>query len=401
MTRIAHVAESFAYGTAKSVLQLARCVDDSSDVTVFHGHRQGSELDVAESGGVRLVPLPGSGKSKHPKNLMFLRKALRGFDVVHGHSSYGGLYAKLLGPRLFGGQTAARTLYSPRGYGFLRMDLRPSTRRLVRMIERATTSRCTTVACGPYEAVLTRELGGEVLTINNGFTVTDPPPVGELNGDILGVGRICLQKGFDRFAEVAGAMPDHRFRWVGDPQRLSDMPSGTPANLTIDRYLPHAEMLRAIRDCRVIFLPSRWEGLSRFLIEAVCSGKAIVTSDFAGNLDCLDRRHPGTPIDGEIEAAANGFAATTTAGYVDAIRRLDDDAALGRAQHASRDYAGDHFEIDSAMDRWRAMYAAAAEGRSFAAAGAGGVRGPVVDLPDVARPNTARPKTPTPSAARP
>jgi len=348
MACVAQIVESFAYGTAKSVLQLCRFFGSEHQVTIFYGVRPGTEVDLPEvDPNITLVPLPGSGPTKHARNIRFLTRALEAdFDLVHGHSSFGGLYAKVAGPK-----NGIPTLYSPRGYSFLREDFPAVSRWAFRRIESLTAKRCTTVSCGPYEHRLSQSLGGQSVCINNGCRVLAPVNVPDLEPVVLGVGRICPQKGFDIFQEVARASPKHRFLWVGEsaPGCQPD-PDSVPANLQLQPYLPHQQMLDQIRRARAILLPSRWEGLSRFLIESVCSSKAIVTSRFPANLDCLD----GDP---QGDQFANGFACRTTKQYALAVEQLmQDDAHLAGMQSASWQFASLHFDIDKIAQRWRDLY---------------------------------------------
>ena len=347
MVAIAQVVEAFAYGTAKSVRQLCGLLSPADRVTVFYGQRQGTELDLKElDPRVQWQALPGKGKTKHFTNLRHLEVALsKSFDIVHGHSSYGGLYAKLLGPRL-----GLTTLYSPRGFAFLREDFPTVGRWGFRQIERLTSGRCLTVCCGPYEHKLAKSLGGPTIQINNGFVVEMPFGIDSIGDYILGVGRICHQKGFDIFVETARRLPMKRFTWVGEAQKANEpLLNGLPSNLTLYPYIDHAILLNMIRRSRMILLPSRWEGLSRFLIESVCLGKAVVTSRFPANLDCLDPTGPNQ--------YSNGFACQAIEEYVRAVRHLSEkDECLYKMQSASHDYAQENFDIRKITSKWRDLY---------------------------------------------
>jgi glycosyltransferase involved in cell wall biosynthesis len=347
MVAVALVAESFSYGTAQSVVQLSKTLEDGYSITVFYGHRQGTETVLKSlSDTIDWQPMPGSGATKHLTNLRFLRSRLSKFDIIHGNSTYGGYYAKILGPRV-----GAAVLYSPRGYAFLRQDLAKPIRAVIRGIERMTASRCTTVACGPYEAELARGLGGRVTQINNGYEITPPRPVDSLTETVLGVGRICDQKGFDIFLKVAHQVPEAKFTWIGEVQS-GDPPSKSslPENMTVRPFMAHDEALEAIASCRCILLPSRWEGLSRVLIESVCMSKAIVTSRFPANMDCLDGERD------QVEFA-NGYACHNLEQYGSAVRGLaTDNELLDRMQNNSFEFAKKEFDLDTIKQQWRQLY---------------------------------------------
>ncbi|MEM6363904.1 MAG: glycosyltransferase family 4 protein [Planctomycetota bacterium] len=347
MTAIAHIAESFAYGTARSVVQLCQSINGRGTSTIYYGVRQGTDVELQSlPDSVKLKPLPGRGAARHLINMRFLAKELKQYQIVHGHSSYGGLYAKA-----WGRKTNSTVLYSPRGYAFLREDLSRPVRWAVRKFEKTSARWCTTVGCGPYEYQLASELGGPATCINNGFIVTPPTPASQLNRTVLGVGRICQQKGFDIFRSVAQQLPAVPFTWVGDVQTADQSEiANLPANLKLQTYMTHENLLQLIRDSRIIFLPSRWEGLSRFLIESVCLSKAIVTSRFPGNMDCLDAKSCCTEY-------GNGFACQSETEYIHAITRLvDDDHLLDQKQSASFQHASQHFDIDVIMAQWRKLY---------------------------------------------
>lgn len=354
MVAIAQIVESFAYGAAKSVCQLCDLLPPDARITVFHGYRQGTDADLRTlSDKVTWRQLPGKGKFWHLENLRFLDDALAAdFDTVHGHSSYGGMYAKLLGPR-----HGLRTLYSPRGYAFLRQDYSAAARTAFRWVERLTAKRCLTIGCGPYEQRLAHQLGGRAVCINNGFQVSPPVPVSDLDRGVLGVGRICRQKGFDTFINVAARLPEVPFVWVGQADDGGLGPADIPANLTVLPYLDHSELLERIERCYMAFLPSRWEGLSRFLIESVCLGKAIVTSKFPGNTDCLDADAQTATDPNKIGWYRNGVSCKTVDQYVDAIEDLwRNPGKVEAMQNASHAYATNHFDIRVIAEKWREVY---------------------------------------------
>ncbi|MEM9364727.1 MAG: glycosyltransferase family 4 protein [Planctomycetota bacterium] len=349
MVAVAQVCDAFAYGTAKSIRQLCNFMDPNDRVVVFHGMRQGTKTDLEQyESNIELRPLPGKGPTKHLTNMRFLRDQMTsGFDVIHGHSAHAGIYVKWVSKR-----TGVPALYSPRGYAFLREDYPRSLRVAFRVVERMTVHQAQTVACGPYEASLARAMGADPICINNGFQVHAPlPPRSPTQDFILGVGRICYQKGFDLFLETARRCPEQSFFWVGDVQKgVMERWGKVPENLTIQAYVPHDELLRMLRDAYCIFLPSRWEGLSRFLIESACFGKSLITSTFPGNMDCLGDKVAGTQH-------ANGFACSTVDEYVDAVNRLcDEPGLLESMQQASHAIALERFDIGVIAQAWRDLY---------------------------------------------
>jgi len=348
--KIAQVVESFCYGTAKSVKQLCDILKDEHEVTVYYAHRDGTDVDEADlAPDINWVKLPGSGPIGHLRNLLFLYRHIgRDTQLMHGHSSIGGAYVKFLSPFL-----PARVLYSPRGYAFLRSDYSKVFRALFRTFEQVTSPLCETVACGPSEMEIAQKIARKTHEIGNGWTIdhdVDSDAIG--NGKIMGVGRISIQKGFDIFLQIARQLPDVPFTWIGSAETGQEhLAADIPPNVEVKPYLPHDELLAQLVASRFILLPSRWEGLSRFLIESACAGKAIVTSRCASNVDCLV-----PPADGN--QYANGFSCDTTEDYVAAITELvQNDDLVRKMQRASLQHARETFDIELIKKKWHRLYA--------------------------------------------
>ena len=347
--KVVQIAESFAYGTAKSVKQLVGILKEDHDVTVFYGERDGTGLEQhGLDPSVRWIKLPGTGPLRHLTNLRFLLKQIPNESVViHGHSSFGGAYAKALG--VF--RPNSRVLYSPRGYAFLRSDYRWIQRKLFWMFERLTAGLCQTVACGPSELSYAKGMSPKAMQIGNGWEIPTDVDTAQVGSGVVTVGRISMQKGFDLLLEMARKLPAVQFDWIGSEEQgqgQDSMRKNVPANVNIIDYMPHQEVLQKIRSARFVLLPSRWEGLSRFLVESVCLGKAIVTSECEANVDCLRKGDVGFQ---------NGFKCGNTDEYIAAIQKLlKDDQIVREMQQASLAYARDSFDIETISQQWRDLY---------------------------------------------
>ncbi len=354
--KVVQIAESFAYGTAKSVKQLVGILSNEHDVTVYYGDRDGTTVETAElDSRVKWVPLPGKGPLRHLTNLRFLQKHIdRDVRLIHGHSSFGGAYAKVLGLL----RRTTRILYSPRGYAFLRLDHGWMSRNLFWLFERFSSRFCKTVACGPSELSYANSMSGnQSIHIGNGWNIPDDVDTQQVGTGVISVGRISVQKGFDKFLDIARSLPDVHFDWIGSAEEGQEgMAADVPSNVTITDYMPHDEVLTKIRKARFVLLPSRWEGLSRFLVESVCYGKAIITSECEANVDCLDADGTG--------GFQNGFRCQSIKEYVAAIQQLQvDDALVRRMQEGSSRYAKRCFDIDSIAAQWLSLYDPATWGK--------------------------------------
>ncbi len=127
-----------------------------------------------------------------------------------------------------------------------------------------------------------------------------------------------------------------------------------PQNVRLLDDLPGGEVLDRISRCRLVLLPSRTGRLPRVLVEAVCGGKAIVTSGEAAHLDCLCGSD-GTA--GGLGWNENGFAGNSIDELAAAVERLSDDGRLlDRMQSASSRWAAEHFDWDHCRRQWEAFY---------------------------------------------
>lgn len=152
--------------------------------------------------------------------------------------------------------------------------------------------------------------------------------------------------------------------WVRTPVRLVLAGAGDDAGLVAAARAvgpPHAAVaLPFVPDVRplyelldLVLLPSRIEGLSQSLLEAMALGKPVIASAAAGNLDLVTPEVDGLlvpPVDPRAWAAA--------------LDRLLADAALaGRLGQAARHTARDSFSLERTVARTLALYREVAAAR--------------------------------------
>ncbi len=353
--KVIQVVESFAYGTAKSVQQLAGFLKADFDVEVFYCARDGTEQELKDvDAGIKWTPLTATGPLKHFNNVRYIRSQIDSqCRAVHGHSSYGGMYARLASL----GKSVPYVFFSPRGYAFLREDMHWAKRSVFLLAEFVLSFFGTTIACGPSEYTVGGRFSKRIVAINNSVVLRD---VADLDHDrefrVLSIGRIAPQKGFDLLLAVAARLPDIPFTWVGSCddgyyEKIVSATGGLPNNVEIIAYMPQAQLFEKMREQTVIMHPSRWEGLSRVLLEALAMGKPLVTSTYAANLDCLQKV--------SAHRYANGFACETVDDYCSAILQLQADAALVAAMaQASYRLAENEFDVRVISRQWLDLYRA-------------------------------------------
>jgi glycosyltransferase involved in cell wall biosynthesis len=145
-------------------------------------------------------------------------------DVVHAHSSYAGIYVRVLP-----GIPRSKIVYTPHCFGFERHDVGALARLGARLAEKALMPRTGTVlAVGSREAELARSLSRKVRVIE-ATNIPDVPPrlVGSARGPepgeplvVMATGRVCPQKDPAFFAAVARRIKTSHLPvtwvWVGD-----------------------------------------------------------------------------------------------------------------------------------------------------------------------------------------
>jgi glycosyltransferase involved in cell wall biosynthesis len=119
------------------------------------------------------------------------------------------------------------------------------------------------------------------------------PPPAEPEPVILLVGAPWYLKGADllieAFRKIADEFPDVTVRIQGhfpDKDKLAALISGSP-RIEIVKAVPNPETLQRISRALILVHPSRCDGLSRVIIEAMGAGVPVITSDAGGNPHCV------------------------------------------------------------------------------------------------------------------
>ncbi|QUM75746.1 glycosyltransferase [Moritella sp. 24] len=355
--KIIQVTECFAYGTAKSLKQLCGLLKGDYEITVFYCRRDGTESELKDiDSDITWVEMTSDGPFHHLRNILLVRKFIdQNTFAIHGHSSYGGLYARLAAI----GKNLRFVFYSPRGYAFLRQDLSIITRFIFLLGEIFLSFLGHTVTCGMGEFKVGKKFTRRISNINNSVTTKNRPvlPNGR-DFKVISVGRICYQKNFDTFLGVATELKDSEFTWIGssDPSYFEEIMSKygkLPENVTIIEYIEQSELFKQISESSLLFHPSRWEGLSRVLIESLTLGMPIVTSTCHQNLDCLYPRRDDD-VSGEYN---NGFACNSVENYICAIQTLKNNPELVSQMRASSfALAKNYFDINTTKIKWLKLY---------------------------------------------
>lgn len=187
--------------------------------------------------------------------------------------------------------------YTPHGYSFLMSNHSRGKRFLYRLIETITAKRqCTTISCSYGEHQETLNLTKNAVYVNNGINVKKlRETMNQVESTkhpltVFTLGRICYQKNPSLFNEIASAMPDARFVWIGDGELRQELVS---ANIEVTGWIDRISAIQCAIQGDVFLLTSRWEGLPMSLLEAMYMKKLCVVTDVIGNRDVICNKKNG------------------------------------------------------------------------------------------------------------
>jgi glycosyltransferase involved in cell wall biosynthesis len=365
--KICYIAETVSTGVGRHLADLISAMAARRhDVHfVYSPSRADRALldEIATCPGVRIFPLPMRREPAFA-DLRVLAKLVRylrkegPFHVIHGHSSKGGAYARLLA--LF---FPAACVYTPHAFITMSSDLTPARRALYRAAEYFLGLLSDAVICvSAVEYCHARSLGlghHRLSLIMNGLRRLRPqrtprPSVLPAAGVLIGfVGRFDRQKALEIFVDAAKHVRDVDvpvyFVVIGDgPQRQRLQAQTQQSGLadkfiwlgTVDatEFLPHWDVLAA---------PSRYEGMSYAMLEALGYGLAIVCTPVGGASEIVQDGHNGfiVPHDDPDSLAQK-------------LQLLVSDTALLRRMQAHSRRHAERFSIDRMATEVEQIYRA-------------------------------------------
>lgn len=368
--RVLHVLEAVEGGTARHVVDVVESVAGTEHVVAMPRERRVGVTDHAAApaivaAGGRVATVDMHRRPTAVVNLRAIRRIrqlIRSFEpqVVHGHSSIGGVLARVaaIGSGL-------PVVYTPNGLAPGRLAVfveRVLARRTAVVVAVSGSEADDVVAAGiaPAERVTVvpngvRVPGPEATDLRAVLGVPDGTP-------LLGfVGRLAPQKAPEVFLEAAErlglARADLHVVVIGDgPLRdeLEDRLRGGPLGQRL-HWLPQLPGAAAyLGDLDVLALPSRFEGAPYVPMEAMRAGVAVVLTDATGNRDVVTHGVDGmlVPIDDP------GALATAIAGL------LDDPATRAAMGSAAAATVAERFSLGATTARLADVYASvAATGR--------------------------------------
>ncbi|GGM18762.1 hypothetical protein GCM10010102_12900 [Promicromonospora citrea] len=277
--RILHVTDRYSGGVGRAVDRITELVPEAE----HHLLSSGVESTDGRGAYAGTAALPDGAAAR----VRAVRAAVGELapDVVHAHSSWAGLYTRVL-------RLPVPVVYQPHCYWFERPDLPGPLRRAVRAAERWLATHGSVVAAvSPHEERLARSLGARhVVRVPNapsgaavrragaGRAAPRGTPAGAVR-TVATTGRVVAQKDPDflartaRAARAAGA--PLAFRWLGDGdpalvRRLTD------AGVEVTGWLGADEVVRELAACDVYLHSAVYEGFPIAVLDAARVGLPVV-----------------------------------------------------------------------------------------------------------------------------
>jgi glycosyltransferase involved in cell wall biosynthesis len=174
----------------------------------------------------------------------------------------------------------------------------------------------------------------------------------------LFLGRMLRDKGVRELVAAArlvkAKIPEARFILVGqtdpNPACLSEAELGLWRQEGIVECFPFQDDVRPyLRDCSVLVLPSYHEGLPRSVLEAMSTGRAVITTDTIGCRETVANASTGAGDQAAIRRGRNGFLVPTrdVESLAAAMELLARDRPLAEAMGLEgRRIAQDEFDVE-------------------------------------------------------
>lgn len=316
--RILFIVEAMGGGVFTYIVDLANELVDTYDMYIAYAVRKQTPQDYKDyfDKRIHLIEVKNFERSINPT------KDIRAFfeikdiakkvkpDAIHLHSSKAGA----LGRFAFNGKDVP-LFYTPHGYSFLMQNHSAVKRLIYKAVETMCGKRkCMTISCSEGEHQETLKLTRNAAYVNNGINMKElqklidsVETVADHSFTVFTLGRICYQKNPALFNQIALAMPEVKFLWIGDGELRNEL---TAKNIEITGWCKREDALKHSLRADVFLLTSLWEGLPISLLESMYMKKLCVVNDVIGNRDVI---HNGE----------NGFVCDDVDGFIEAIKSAE------------------------------------------------------------------------------
>lgn len=350
--KILFVVEAMGGGVFTYIVDLANELVKQYDMYIAFAIRKQTPTDFRDYFDTRihLIPVNSFKRSISPYHDIRAYFELKRIandvapDIIHLHSSKAGAIGRLVFRRC-----TVPLFYTPHGYSFLMRNHSVFKRVLYRTIETVCALiKCTTISCSYGEHLETLKLTKRAIYIDNGINIKSLQPAIEaaLSSDeeaphftVFSIGRICYQKNPRLFNEIAEALPDVRFLWVGDGELRSEL---SAKNIEVTGWAKRSEVIQYALSADVFLLPSLWEGLPISLLEMMYMKKPCIVSNVIGNRDVIDN-------------GVNGYVCESKEEYIQAIRSIQKKFPHELTEKAYSEIC-EHYNVEKMAEQYERIY---------------------------------------------
>jgi glycosyltransferase involved in cell wall biosynthesis len=282
----------------------------------------------------------------------------RSFQIIHAHNASMGLMSAIVGSLV--GKKVIVKIPSLKYVNYLRGS--NFSGKLRRWILTRKTDRFIAVSTEMQQALIRAGIAREKLElIGNGIELDAPVEAAadtlkqEISGPcavpvVLFVGRLVKEKGLDRLLTVWASLPEHErmtLLIVGDgPLRESLERQAEDLRLLPSiRFLGHQpEVARFYSIADLFVLPSRTEGMSNSLLEAMAAGLPVVASNVGGNRDVIKHQRTGFLVNWDDTKSCARIVTTLTSDR-ELRRRIGNAARTQIRAYGIGDVAGRYYDL--------------------------------------------------------
>lgn len=331
--KILFIVEAMGGGVFTYIVDLANELVKTHDMYIAYAVRRQTPENYKDyfDSSVKLIEVKNFERSINPtkdvKAFFEIKRIAEEVkpDVIHLHSSKAGALGRLA----FNGKKVP-LFYTPHGYSFLMKNHSAAKRLIYRVVETVCGKRtCTTISCSEGEHQESLKFNKKAVYVSNGINVEKLERVlgriekAEHPFTVFTLGRICYQKNPVLFDQIAEAMPDVKFLWLGDGDLREELKA---PNIEIIGWMDRKSALERSMSADVFVLTSLWEGLPISLLEAMCMKKLCVVSNVIGNRDVIENGRNGfvcNDVDGLVKGIMGGTKAMIETAYNDIMEKYN------------------------------------------------------------------------------
>lgn len=285
--RVLHVTEAYAGGVQTAIQDYVRNTSDEYHHYLAYAFRENASLDSLQT-FTESYHLP-DGHFARIGYIRHLAKA-NAYDVIHAHSSFAGVYARLAVP-----QARKHIVYTPHAYSFIRRDIPLWEKSVFYLFEFSLSHRtCIYACCSPHEATLTRRFP---LTSHRVYVVPNAARGQESVSLFSGadphmcmIGRLSNQKDpvffRDCWEKILETFPKATATWYGDGD-VEYRHILESSGVKVTGWLSFEQIRNDIMTKPSVYLHSAlWEGFPISLLEMAQLGIPIVVRRIPAFEDC-------------------------------------------------------------------------------------------------------------------